>query len=219
MIKMRDICKVYGNKSVETRVLNALDLDIAEGEFICIYGPSGCGKTSLLNIIGLMDNYTQGRYSFDGFPIENKEQPYFNKLRNNAFGYIFQDFNLIKDLSVLENIEVPMGYGGVKKKLRSARAKALLDQVGLSDKEKFFPDQLSGGEKQRIAIARAMANHPKVILADEPTGSLDQENGIKIMEILKSLNEEGTTIIMVTHDKLLSHYASRVIHIIDGHIL
>lgn len=219
MIRMRNVNKIYVGKNIRTKVLDEINLNIDEREFICIYGPSGCGKTTLLNIIGLMDTYTSGTYSFNEKNINQKEEKEFNKLRNSQFGYIFQDFNLIPDLNVLENICVPMGYGGVKKKDRELRAKKLLEKVGLSERSKHFPDQLSGGEKQRVAIARAISNNPKVILADEPTGSLDQENGIKIMEILKDLNKQGTTIIMVTHDVNLSNYATRVIKILDGKII
>jgi ABC-type lipoprotein export system ATPase subunit len=218
MIKMSNICKTYFGKGVKTKVLKGIDLIIDEGEFVCIYGPSGCGKTTLLNIIGLMDSYTNGNYNFNGIEIDKKEDEDFNKLRNREFGYIFQDFNLISDLNVLENVCVPMGYAGVGKKVRENRAKELLNEVGMIERAKYFPIQLSGGEKQRIAIARALSNKPKVILADEPTGSLDQKNGLKIMEILKELNRQGKTIIMVTHDKELSRYATKIIKIVDGKI-
>lgn len=219
MIEIRNINKIYFGKNIRTKVLDEINLNIDEGEFICIYGPSGCGKTTLLNIIGLMDTYTSGTYLFNGKKISQKEDKEFNRLRNSEFGYIFQDFNLIPDLNVLENICVPMGYGGVKKKTRELRSKMLLEKVGLVERLKHFPEQLSGGEKQRVAIARAISNNPKIILADEPTGSLDQENGLKIMEILKDLNKQGTTIIMVTHDVNLSNYATRVIKILDGKII
>lgn len=219
MIKMRNVNKIYYGKNIRTKVLDEINLNIDEGEFICIYGPSGCGKTTLLNIIGLMDTYTSGTYSFNEKNINKKEEKEFSKLRNSQFGYIFQNFNLIPDLNVLENICVPMGYGGIRKKARELRAKELLEKVGLLERLKHFPEQLSGGEKQRVAIARAISNNPKVILADEPTGSLDQENGIKIMEILKELHKQGTTVIMVTHDVNLSIYATRVINILDGKII
>lgn len=219
MIKLHNISKNYCGKNADRQVLNNINIDINQGEFVCIYGPSGCGKTTLLNIIGLMDTYTQGTYYLKDIKINNKEEKFFYKLRNEDFGYIFQDFNLIPDLNVLENVCVPMGYKGVGKKDREKRAKDLLKEMGLSDKLKSYPSQLSGGEKQRVAIARAISNKPKLILADEPTGSLDQANGINVMEILKKLNQDGTTIIMVTHDNNLSNYATRVIKLLDGQVV
>lgn len=219
MIKLRNISKNYCDKNTDRQVLNNINIDINQGEFACIYGPSGCGKTTLLNIIGLMDTYSEGTYHLNDIKINNKEEKFFYKLRNEYFGYIFQDFNLIPDLNVLENVCVPMGYKGVSKKEREERAKYLLEEMGLSDKLKSYPSQLSGGEKQRVAIARAISNKPKFILADEPTGSLDQANGLNVMEILKKLNEDGTTIIMVTHDNNLSNYATRVIRLLDGSVV
>lgn len=219
MIILNNISKSYYGKGFETKVLEGVNLNINKGEFICIYGPSGCGKTTLLNIIGLMDNFTYGIYNLNGIDISIKEDKSFSKLRNKEFGYVFQDFNLISDLNVLENVCMPLGYAGVRKKEREIRAKELLINVGMIEKIKCFPSQLSGGEKQRVSIARALSNNPEIILADEPTGSLDQQNGLKIMKIFKELNEKGKTIIMVTHDKKLSKYATRVIKVVDGKIV
>ncbi len=211
MISIENLDKSYYGNGVETKVLQKLNVNIEEGEFICILGKSGCGKTTLLNILGLLDDITSGSYKLDEVDITSLKRGELAKLRNTKFGFIFQEYHLIPELNVLENVCVPMGYAGKKKKAREKLAISLLEEVGLSDKAKKYPAQLSGGEKQRIAIARAISNNPKVILADEPTGSLDKSNGIAVMDILQKLHQQGVTIIMVTHDTSLCEYSTRVI--------
>lgn len=216
MICVNNLDKTYYGKGVETQVLKKFNMKIEQGEFVCILGKSGCGKTTLLNILGLLDNPTNGKYELDGVDVTGLNKSALAKLRNSKLGFIFQEYHLIPELNVLENVCVPLGYAGVRKREREKISLKLLDELDLSEKAKKYPSQLSGGEKQRVAIARAISNNPSIILADEPTGSLDQKNGAIVMEILKGLHKRGVSIIMVTHDISLSKYSTQVIQIADG---
>lgn len=216
MICVNNLDKTYYGKGVETQVLKKFNMKIEQGEFVCILGKSGCGKTTLLNILGLLDNPTNGKYELDGVDVTGLNKSALAKLRNSKLGFIFQEYHLIPELNVLENVCVPLGYAGVRKREREKISLKLLEELDLSEKAKKYPSQLSGGEKQRVAIARAISNNPSIILADEPTGSLDQKNGAIVMEILKGLHKRGVSIIMVTHDISLSKYSTQVIQIADG---
>ena len=218
MIKLSDICKTYINKENSHDVLHHVNLEIQDGEFVIISGTSGSGKTTLLNILGLIDRATGGNYILNGENITDMNDNAHAELRNKMFGYVFQSFYLIDELNIVENVCVPAGYAGERKKERNTRAEELLKVVGLGDKVHSRPSQLSGGEKQRVAIARALINNPKIILADEPTGNLDSNNSRIVMELLKKKYIEGKTIIMVTHDPSLEIYATKIIHIVDGKI-
>ena len=216
MIKISHLKKTYKNGKIETNALCDVSMEINRGEFVMILGRSGCGKSTLLNVLGGIDLPTGGSYIFEDREVSslnNKQLAYF---RNKKIGYIFQAYHLVDELNATNNVALPLGYAGVRKKEREKRAREALLRVGLADREKHYPNQLSGGQQQRVAIARAIVNNPSVILADEPTGNLDEENGKVIMELLKKLNDEGTTIVMVTHDKSLTSYADRVIEIKDG---
>lgn len=215
MIKIEHLTKQY-NK--DTTALKDISLEINEGEFIAIVGKSGCGKSTLLNILGGMDVQTEGSYTFNETEVSTLKGKKLAKFRNENIGFVFQSFYLMNDCNCIDNVSLPLGYANVSAKIRKERALELLDEVGLKDKAKKRPSQMSGGEQQRIAIARALSNSPAVILADEPTGNLDEENGQKIMDLLKKLNKEGLTIIMVTHDLDLAKQADRMIHISDGKI-
>lgn len=216
MICIKQLNKIYYGKGVQTPVLDQLNMEIEQGEFVCILGKSGCGKTTLLNILGLLDQASGGEYKLDGVNVLNLSRRECAKYRNQKFGFIFQEYHLISELNILENVCVPMGYAGIGKKEREKRALGLLENLNLAGKENKYPVQLSGGEKQRAAIARAISNNAGIILADEPTGSLDPQNGIIVMEKLKELNGQGTTVIMVTHDVELCKYGSRIIEIVKG---
>ena len=218
MIKLSDICKTYINKENSHDVLHHVNLEIQDGEFVIISGTSGSGKTTLLNILGLIDRATGGNYILNGENITDMNDNAHAELRNKMFGYVFQSFYLIDELNIVENVCVPAGYAGERKKERNKRAEELLKVVGLGDKVHSRPSQLSGGEKQRVAIARALINNPKIILADEPTGNLDSNNSRIVMELLKKKYIEGKSIIMVTHDPSLEIYATKIIHIVDGKI-
>ena len=218
MIKLSDICKTYINKENSHDVLHHVNLEIQDGEFVIISGTSGSGKTTLLNILGLIDRATGGNYILNGENITDMNDNAHAELRNKMFGYVFQSFYLIDELNIVENVCVPAGYAGERKKERNKRAEELLKVVGLGDKVHSRPSQLSGGEKQRVASARALINNPNIILADEPTGNLDSNNSRIVMELLKKKYIEGKTIIMVTHDPSLEIYATKIIHIVDGKI-
>ena len=216
MIELKDICKSYYGQGIENKVLRHIDFKIKKGEFVMLYGESGSGKTTLLNMIGLLDSCTSGEILLNGENITNLPGDEQARLRNQTFGYVFQSFYLIPELNVTENVCLPAGYAGKKKKEMVRRAGILLQEVGLADKKKFRPSQLSGGEKQRVAIARALMNDPDIILADEPTGNLDSGNSGKIMTLLKKQHLQGKTIVMVTHDPEMDRYATRKIRMADG---
>lgn len=216
MIELKDICKSYYGQGIENKVLRHIDFKIEKGEFVMLYGESGSGKTTLLNMIGLLDPCTSGEILLNGENITNLAGDEQARLRNQTFGYVFQSFYLIPELNVTENVCLPAGYAGKKKKEMVRRAGILLQEVGLADKKKFRPSQLSGGEKQRVAIARALMNDPDIILADEPTGNLDSDNSGKIMTLLKKQHLQGKTIVMVTHDPEMDRYATRKIRMADG---
>jgi putative ABC transport system ATP-binding protein len=218
MIELKNIRKVYGNKGVETVALNGIDLKIETGEFVSIMGRSGCGKTTLLNILGCIDRFNEGTYLFEGVDVSSLTSNQLAEFRNKKLGFVFQSFNLVDGMTAQENVEIPLGYAGIPNKRRKEIAYEMLHKVSLSDKAKNYPGQLSGGQQQRVAIARALANNPQLILADEPTGNLDTKSGVDIMALLKSLNEAGVTIVLVTHDKSVSSYASREILMEDGRI-
>lgn len=217
MIKVINLNKTYNN-GIKVQALKEINLEIERGKFILIIGKSGSGKSTLLNILGCMDGYDSGEYLFSDQDVKSLSSPELARFRNQKVGFVFQSFQLINELTVGENIEMPMGIAGVPRNERKKRVTELLEMVGLEEKESCRPLQLSGGQQQRVAIARALANNPDVILCDEPTGNLDEKNGIKIMELLKKLNEKDTTIIMVTHDLTLKQYADRIIEMKDGMI-
>jgi len=219
VITLSQIKKTYQTGKIRTDVLKGIDFELNEGEFVAITGRSGCGKSTLLNILGGMDRQSGGEYLFDGKRVDQLNDVALARFRNRSIGFVFQAFHLAKELNALDNVALPLGYAGVGKRERRKRADELLAQVGLADKGKSYPSQLSGGEQQRVAIARAIANRPKVLLADEPTGNLDQENGMMVMELLQRLHKEGLTIIMVTHDLSLAGQADRLIRMQDGKIV
>jgi putative ABC transport system ATP-binding protein len=217
MIKLNDISKIYKTKTVETLALNQINIDIKEGEFLSIMGPSGCGKSTLLNIMGLIDEPSKGDISIGGYSIDSYNSKSVAKFRNEHLGFIFQSFHLINDLSVVDNVELPLLYRKVSSKIRRQMAEEALVKVGLKNRMKHFPSQLSGGQKQRVAIARAIVGKPNIILADEPTGNLDSVMGNEIMDILMGLNQnEKTTIVMVTHDEHMAQKTNRLIRLFDG---
>lgn len=219
MISLKQIEKTYYGQGVETRVLKNLELVIRQGEFVCIYGSSGSGKSTLLNIIGLLDEATSGTYELDGVNVDTLGEREKARIRNQKLGFVFQAYHLIPELNALENIVVPLGYAGVDRGERKKTGNKLLEEFGMLKIKNKYISQMSGGEQQRIAIMRAMANQPKILLADEPTGNLDSENSEMVMGLLKQLNQHGTTVVMVTHDKTLAQYGSRVIHVEDGRIV
>lgn len=217
MIKLNNITKVYRTKTIETTALNSIDLHVPKGEFLSIMGPSGCGKSTLLNIIGLLDEPSDGTITVDGQQVIKYASKATAKFRNEKLGFIFQSFHLIPDLNVIDNVELPLLYRKVSAKERRAMAAEALESVGLANRKSHFPSQLSGGQKQRVAIARAIVGKPDIILADEPTGNLDSVMGDEVMEILTNLNKEnGTTIVMVTHDERMANKTHRLIRLYDG---
>jgi len=216
MIKIENLRKVYRTEEVETTALDNMSLQIKEHEFVAIMGPSGCGKSTLLNILGLLDEPTSGSYLFNGIEASGLSENKRCDVRKENIGFVFQNFNLIGELTVFENVELPLLYGGVKTSERKRRVEKALKSVQLSHRRNHFPSQLSGGQQQRVAIARAIVNEPKLILADEPTGNLDSQNGMEIMDLLTTLNDAGTTIVMVTHSEHDARYSHRIIHMLDG---
>ncbi|WP_149239688.1 ABC transporter ATP-binding protein [Dyadobacter sp. 32] len=216
MIKLQNVEKVYRTSSIETLALNNINLDVKKGEFVSIMGPSGCGKSTLLNIMGLLDEPSKGSIEVGGIKVTNYRDKELAKLRNKKLGFIFQSFHLINDLSVIDNVEIPLLYRDSSLKERRELAREALEEVGLSNRMKHFPKQLSGGQKQRVAIARAIVGKPDIILADEPTGNLDSAMGNEILTILQNLNEEGATIVMVTHDDAMAKRTHRLIRLFDG---
>jgi len=219
LIQLNDLSKVFYTDEVETHALSGINLDIQSGEFVSIAGPSGCGKTTLLSILGLLDSPTAGKYLLDGEPVENLSASQRAKIRNQAIGFVFQAFNLIGDLTVYENVELPLTYRGMGGSERRERVEAALERVGMAHRMKHYPSQLSGGQQQRVAVARAIVGKPLILLADEPTGNLDSKNGNAVMELLKELHEEGATICMVTHDPRYAHVADRSVHLFDGQVV
>ncbi|UCC25729.1 MAG: ABC transporter ATP-binding protein [Gemmatimonadales bacterium] len=219
LIHLNELSKVFYTDEVETHALSGINLDIESGEFVSIAGPSGCGKTTLLSILGLLDSPTGGKYLLDGEPVENLSAGQRAKIRNQAIGFVFQAFNLIGDLTVYENVELPLTYRGMGGSERRERVEAALERVGMAHRMKHYPSQLSGGQQQRVAVARAIVGKPLILLADEPTGNLDSKNGNAVMELLKELHEEGATICMVTHDPRYAHVADRSVHLFDGQVV
>ena len=219
MIKLDNIKKVFQTEEVETWALRNISLEVKEGEFVAIMGPSGCGKSTLLNIIGLLNNPSGGSYLLDGKDVSMLKESERTLIRRGMMGFVFQSFNLIDELNVVENIELPLLYMGVSGKERRKRAEEVMERVAISHRAKHYPSQLSGGQQQRTAIARAILPRPKLILADEPTGNLDSKNGKEVMDLLSELLKEGTTIVMVTHSLHDANYADRVINMFDGEIV
>ncbi|MEZ5275725.1 MAG: ABC transporter ATP-binding protein [Opitutaceae bacterium] len=219
LIRLEGITKVFAVDSIETHALSGIHLEVTDGEFLAIAGPSGCGKSTLLAIIGLLDSPSAGRYLLNGDDVSNLSLERRAGIRNRDVGFIFQSFNLIGDLSVFENVELPLIYRGIKPAERRARALDALDRVQMSHRKKHLPSQLSGGQQQRVAVARALAGDPQILLADEPTGNLDSKNGDIVMDLLRKLNEDGSTICMVTHDERYSRLARRIVHLFDGKIV
>lgn len=216
MIKITNLEKYYRTDEVETVALNKISIEIKQGEFVAVMGPSGCGKSTLLNVLGLLDDADNGSYMFNGTEVIKYNERQRAQIRKQNIGFVFQSFNLIDELSVYENVELPLIYLDVKPSERKARVEEVLDKMQIMHRKKHFPQQLSGGQQQRVAVARAVVNNPKIILADEPTGNLDSSNGNEVMQLLTDLNEKGTTIIMVTHSEHDSKYSHRIIRMLDG---
>ena len=216
MLEMRQVSKIYRTAMVETHALRSLDLHVREGEFVAVTGPSGSGKTTFLNIAGLLETFSEGDYLLDGQNVRGMSDDDRSRLRNHKIGFIFQGFNLIPDLNLFDNVDVPLRYRGLPAAERKTRIEKALTQVGLSSRMKHYPAELSGGQQQRVAIARALAGEPKLLLADEPTGNLDSQMARGVMELLEQINAAGTTIVMVTHDPELAARAQRNVHIVDG---
>ena len=219
MIQLENIKKIFRTEEVETWALREVNLEVKEGEFVAIMGPSGCGKSTLLNILGLLDNPSEGKYLLDGKEVSTLKESERTDIRKGVIGFVFQSFNLIDEINVYENIELPLLYMGVPAKERKRRVEAAMDRMAISHRRKHFPNQLSGGQQQRVAIARAVLANPKLILADEPTGNLDSKNGKEVMNLLGELHREGTTIIMVTHSQHDASYADRIVRLYDGEIV
>ena len=219
MIKTVNLQKVFRTEEVQTLALNNVNIEVNEGEFVAIMGPSGCGKSTLLNILGLLDNPTEGEYYLNGTEVSKYTEAQRTSLRKGVIGFVFQSFNLIDELNVYENIELPLLYIGVPASERKQRIEQAMERMAISHRAKHFPQQLSGGQQQRVAIARAVVANPKLILADEPTGNLDSKNGKEVMDLLKELNKEGTTIVMVTHSQHDAGFADRVINLFDGQVV
>ena len=219
MIQTKNLQKLYATEDVETTALNNVDIEINQGEFVAVMGPSGCGKSTLLNILGLLDNPTGGEYHFLGQEVAKHTERQRANLRKENIGFVFQSFNLIDELTVAENVELPLLYLGISSSEREKRVTAALEMMQILHRKTHFPQQLSGGQQQRVAVARAVIGNPKLILADEPTGNLDSANGAEVMQLLTGLNEAGTTVVMVTHEAAQSEYAHRIIHLFDGRVV
>jgi putative ABC transport system ATP-binding protein len=216
MIKINGLEKIYRTEEVETVALNKLSFEVKSGEFVAVMGPSGCGKSTLLNILGLLDDPDAGSFLFNGIEVSKFNERKRAELRKRNIGFVFQSFNLIDELTVFENVELPLIYLGMKSADRKQRVETILDKVQIMHRRNHYPQQLSGGQQQRVAVARAVVNNPKLILADEPTGNLDSSNGNEVMQMLSDLNETGTTIIMVTHSEHDARYSHRIIRMLDG---
>ena len=219
LLKIENIKKCFYTEEIETLAINNISFSIKEGEFVAVMGPSGCGKSTLLNILGLLDNPTEGRYTLLGDEVGDLKERDRTLFRKGNIGFIFQSFNLIDELNVFENVELPLIYLGIKPSERKKRVEAILDRMNISHRSEHFPQQLSGGQQQRVAIARAVVCNPKLILADEPTGNLDSANGREVMDLLTELNRAGTTIVMVTHSHNDSLYAGRILNLFDGKLM
>jgi putative ABC transport system ATP-binding protein len=219
LIRLDGVSKVFYTDEVETHALNNINLEIRAGEYVSIAGPSGCGKTTLLSLLGLLDSPSHGEYLLDGKSVANLSASDRARIRNREIGFIFQAFNLIGDLTVYENVELPLTYRGMSSGERKERVQAALERVGMAHRTKHYPSQLSGGQQQRVAVARAIVGKPLILLADEPTGNLDSKNGESVMDLMKELHDEGATICMVTHDPRYARYADRTIHLFDGQIV
>lgn len=219
MIKTIQLRKIFRTEEIETTALNSLNFEVGKGEFLAIMGPSGCGKSTLLNIIGLLDSPTSGKYIFDNIDVSEFKENQRTELRKGNIGFIFQNFNLIDELTVFENIELPLIAMKVKSNERKKRVEEVLERMQIGHRKNHFPQQLSGGQQQRVAVGRAVVTKPKLLLADEPTGNLDSANGEQVMQLLEQLNAEGTTIVMVTHSPAHADRAHRIMHLFDGHIV
>ena len=219
MIKTEKLSMLFTTEDVQTKALNEVSLEIKKGEFVAIMGPSGCGKSTLLNILGTLDSSTSGKYYFEGKEIDKMSESQLTSFRKGNIGFVFQNFNLIDELTVFENVELPLVYLNGKKADRKKKVMEVLDRMNIAHRAGHFPQQLSGGEQQRVAIARAVVTDCNLILADEPTGNLDSTNGVEVMELLSELNRQGTTIVIVTHSQRDAKYAHRVIHLLDGKIV
>jgi putative ABC transport system ATP-binding protein len=219
MIKTRNLKKIYTTEEVETSALDNINFEVKPGEFVSIMGPSGCGKSTLLNIIGMLDNPSEGEYYFLDQEISKYSERQRSQLRKHNIGFVFQSFNLIDELTVFENVELPLLYQKVSPSARKRKVTEVLERMQIMHRKSHFPQQLSGGQQQRVAVARALVGNPKLILADEPTGNLDSTHGEEVMNLLSGLNEAGTTIIMVTHSPAYADYGNRVVHLFDGHIV
>lgn len=219
IIRLEDIQKVFYTDEVETHALSGIHLEIRDGEYVSIAGPSGCGKSTLLSILGLLDSPSEGSYQIKGQPVESLDPAERARIRNREIGFIFQSFNLIGDLTVYENVELPLTYRGMSASERKQRVTEALERVGMAHRAKHLPSQLSGGQQQRVAVARAVAGQPAILLADEPTGNLDSINGEAVMSLLQELHKGGATICMVTHDQRYARHADREIHLFDGRVV
>lgn len=219
MIKTVNLQKIFKTEEVQTLALNDVNIEVKEGEFVAIMGPSGCGKSTLLNILGLLDNPTSGEYYLNGTEVSKYTEAQRTNLRKGVIGFVFQSFNLIDELNVYENIELPLLYMGIPATERKRWVETAMERMAIMHRSKHFPQQLSGGQQQRVAIARAVVSNPKLILADEPTGNLDSKNGKEVMELLNELNKEGTTIVMVTHSQHDAGFAGRIINLFDGQVV
>jgi putative ABC transport system ATP-binding protein len=217
MIQLEDVTKAYQMGKVEVPVLHGIDLAIDDGEFVAIMGPSGSGKSTLMNILGCLDIPTGGRYLLDGIDVSSLSGNRLAKIRSTKIGFVFQSFNLVSRTSAIRNVELPLVYAGVRD--RRSRARQALEQVGLSDRQKHLPNELSGGQQQRVAIARALINDPAILLADEPTGNLDSASSVEIMKLLGALNDAGHTVVLITHEEEIAHFAKRVVRLRDGYIV
>jgi putative ABC transport system ATP-binding protein len=219
MIKLTNLSRVFRTQDVETTALNSINLTVTEGEFLAIMGPSGCGKSTLLSILGMLDSPTSGSFDFEGTDIAHYSEKQLAELRKASIGFVFQSFNLIDELTVFENVELPLQYQNISKSERKKRVEAILKRVAIDHRADHLPQQLSGGQQQRVAVARALVINPKLILADEPTGNLDSKNGDEVMAMLRELNKEGTTVIVVTHSEKEGAYADRLVRLLDGQVM
>jgi putative ABC transport system ATP-binding protein len=219
LIHLENLGKVFETDEVETHALSNIHLTIHRGEYVAIAGPSGCGKSTLLSILGLLDSPSSGTYLLNGRPVEDLDVAERARIRNREIGFVFQSFNLIGDLTVFENVELPLSYRGIPARERAARVKSALERVGMGHRARHLPGQLSGGQQQRVAVARALVGQPAILLADEPTGNLDSRNGEAVMELLRELHRGGATICMVTHDPRFTRYAERAVHLFDGRVV